>query len=246
VPDVIDEAFEVILEQRVPVFSVGLGDPKRERTDRCHQRGIRVIAMATTVADAKTLEASGVDAIVAQGGEAGGHRSMWVKPASRDTGCVGTLTLVPQVVDAVRVPVIAAGGIADGRGLVAALALGAQGVMLGTRFVATQESMAPPFFKQALLEAAGDQTLVTDVFTGLYARGLRNRFADEYEASGAAVLPPLLQLNAAQDVYVAAFLKGDREHYPMLAGQACGLIADIPTAADVVRSIMAEAERVRF
>jgi nitronate monooxygenase len=245
VPDLIDEAFEVILEERVPVFSVGLGDPERERSDRCHERGIRVIAMAATVADAKILEASGVDAIVAQGAEAGGHRSTWIKPATRDAACIGTIALVPQVVDSVRVPVIAAGGIVDGRGLVAALALGAQAVMLGTRFVATQESMAPAFFKQALLERNSDQTLVTDVYTGLYARGLRNRFAEEYEASRTGVLPPLVQSNAAQDVYAAALRKGDGDYYPMLAGQACGSIADTPSAADVVRAIMAEAERVR-
>jgi nitronate monooxygenase len=245
VPDLIDAAFEVILEERVPVFSVGLGNPGRDRTARCHERGIKVIAMAATVADARALAASGVDAIVAQGGEAGGHRSTWVKPGSANAASIGAMALVPQVVDAVDVPVIAAGGIADGRGLVAALCLGAQAVMLGTRFVATRESLAPAFFKQAVLERDSDATLVTDAFTGLYARALRNRFATEYEASGAPVLPPLVQTNAAQDVYVAALTKGDAEHYPMLAGQSCGLIADLPSAADVVSAVMAEAERVR-
>jgi nitronate monooxygenase len=243
VPDLIDAAFAVILDERVPVFSVGLGDPGRERTARCHDRGIRVLAMAATVADAKALEGAGVDAIIAQGGEAGGHRSTWVKPSSAQAASVGTMALVPQVVDAVRVPVIAAGGIADGRGLSAALCLGAQAVMLGTRFVATAESLAPAFFKRAVLERDGDATLVTDVYTGLYARGLRNRFATEYEASGAPVLPPLVQSNAAQDVYAAAVAAGDPEHYPMLAGQSCGLITDLPSAADVVVKLMAEAER---
>jgi nitronate monooxygenase len=246
VPDLIDAAFEAILEERVPVFSVGLGNPGVERTARCRERGIRVVAMAATVADAKALEAAGVDVIVAQGGEAGGHRSTWVKPSSPQIANVGTMALVPQVVDAVRVPVVAAGGIADGRGLAAALCLGAQGVMLGTRFVATQESLAPAFFKQAVLERDGDATLVTDVYTGLYARGLRNRFATEYEAAGAPVLPPLVQTNAAMDVYAAAFAKGDGEYYPMLAGQSTGLISDLPSAADVVATIMTEAERVRI
>jgi nitronate monooxygenase len=155
------------------------------------------------------------------------------------------MALVPQVVDAVDVPVIAAGGIADGRGLLAALCLGAQAVMLGTRFVATRESLAPAFFKQAVMEGDSDATLVTDAFTGLYARALRNRFATEYEASGAPVLPPLVQTNAASDVYVAALMKGDAEHYPMMAGQSLGLIADLPSAADVVSAVMSEAERVR-
>jgi nitronate monooxygenase len=244
VPDLIDDAFEVLLEQRVPVFSVGLGNPGPERVARCHARGIKVIAMAATLEDARALEAAGVDAIVAQGGEAGGHRSTWVKPSSAMDANVGTMVLVPQVADAVRVPVIAAGGIVDGRGLAAALCLGAQGVMLGTRFVATRESLAPAFVKQAILERDASATLVTDVFTGLYARGLRNRFATEYEASGAPVLPPLVQTHAAQDVYAHAFVKNEPDYYPMFAGQACGLITDLPSAAEVVANIMAEAARV--
>ena len=154
------------------------------------------------------------------------------------------MALVPEMVDAVRVPVVASGGIADGRGLVAALALGAQGVLLGTRFVATRESSAASFFKQAILDGKANDTRVTDVFTGLHARGIDNRFIDEYEASGAPVLPPLAQRNLAQDVYAAARAKGDREHFPMLAGQSLGMIRDLPGAADVVRSIIEEAERV--
>jgi nitronate monooxygenase len=245
VPDLIDEQVEAIIEAKVPVLSIGLGDPRQDRVARCRERGIRVMAMATTVEDARVLEASGVDVIVAQGGEAGGHRSTWVKPCSATASMVGTMTLVPEVVDSVRVPVVAAGGIADGRGLVAALALGAQGVLLGTRFVATRESMAVPFFKQAIVEGTADVTRVTDVFTGLYARGIQNRFIEEYERSEAPVLPPLAQANLAQDVYVAAAQKGDREHFPMFAGQSLGLIHDLPGAADVVRAMMEEAERVR-
>jgi nitronate monooxygenase len=218
IADLIDVQVEAIIESNVPVLSIGLGDPRQDRVARCRERGIRVMAMATTVDDARVLEASGVDVIVAQGGEAGGHRSTWVKPRSATASSVGTMTLVPEMVDSVRVPVVAAGGIADGRGLVAALALGAQGVLLGTRFVATRESMAAPFFKQAIVEGTADTTRVTDVFTGLYARGIDNRFIEEYERSGAPVLPPLAQRNLAQDVYAAAARKGDGEHFPMLAG----------------------------
>jgi nitronate monooxygenase len=244
-PDFLERQIDVIIEERVPVLSIGLGDPRHERVARCRERGIRVMAMATTVDDARALEASGVDVIAAQGGEAGGHRSNWVKPRSPQAASVGTMVLVPEIVDAVRVPVLAAGGIADGRGLVAALALGAQGVLLGTRFVATRESIAVQFFKEAILSGKADQTRVTDVFTGLYARGIKNRLMEDYEASEAPVLPGLTQRSIAQDLYTAAAKRGDREHFPMLAGQSLGIIHDLPGAADVVKAIMVEAERVR-
>jgi nitronate monooxygenase len=241
IPDTIDEAFEVILEERVPLWSIGLGDPGPQMVRRCHERGVRVIAMAATVEDAQVIEASGADAVVAQGMEAGGHRSTWIKPASREAANVGTLVLVPQVVDSIRVPVIAAGGIADGRGVAAALCLGASGAMLGTRFVATRESLVPLFWKQAIVEAGSDQTTNTDVFTGLYARGLANAFVKEYEASGAPVLPGLLQSSAAQDIYQASVAQGNRDYFPLLAGQSSGLIRDVPGAGDVVRAIVEEA-----
>lgn len=238
-PDVLDEAFEVVLEERVPVWSVGVGDPGPERVRRCHERGIKVIAMATTVEDSKALAASGVDAIVAQGGEAGGHRSVWKKGASPEA--VGTLVLVPQVVDAVSVPVIAAGGIVDGRGLLAALALGAGGVMLGTRFVATRESMAPDAWKRALLEKDGSETTLTNVFTGLQARVVHNSYVDEYAGSGTPTLPALIHYHAAQDIYSAAASRGDGDNFPLYSGQGIGLIHDLPGAAEVVARIVEEA-----
>jgi nitronate monooxygenase len=241
VPDLIAEAFETILEERVPVWSIGLGDPGPEMVRRCHKRGIKVVAMVATVEDARSVAASGVDAVVAQGMEAGGHRSTWIKPESREAACVGTMVLVPQVVDAVDVPVVAAGGIADGRGVAAALALGASGVMLGTRFVATREAGVPPFWKKAIVDGSSNATTNTDVLSGLYARAIRNTFTDEYAASGAPVLPALVHANAAQDVYNAAATQGNPEYFPLIAGQSAGLINDLPGAAEVVRTIVAEA-----
>jgi nitronate monooxygenase len=240
VRDVVGEAFEVILDERVPVWSIGLGDPGADRVRRCREVGVRVIAMAATVGDARTLAASGVDAIVAQGGEAGGHRSTWV-PGRAEAASVGTLALVPQVVDSVPVPVIAAGGIVDGRGLLAALALGASGVMLGTRFVATRESRAPEFWKRSLLERSGEDTTVTTAFTGLHARVVRNAFSEDYAASGAPTLPALMQSNAAQDIFGAAAARADGEHFPQFSGQGIGLIHDLPGAAEVVARLVAEA-----
>ena len=242
-PDLIDAEFEVILDERVPVWSIGLGNPEPAMVRRCHERGIKVMAMVATVEDARAVEQNGVDIIVAQGGEAGGHRSTWIKQP-REAATVATLTLVPQVVDAVRVPVVAAGGIADGRGVVAALALGAVGALLGTRFVATRESMASEVWKKRLLESDGAQTTLTEAYTGLWARSLPNRYTEDYAASGAPVLPALMQQRAAQDIFTTAARQGDAEHSMLYAGQSTGLVHDLPGAAEVVERIAREARAV--
>lgn len=240
-PDVIPENFQVILDERVPVFSIGLGDPGPAMVAECHRRGIKVIAMVSTVEDARAVDAAGVDAVVGQGGEAGGHRSHFEKPASAEIGTIGTMALIPAVADAVRVPVIATGGLADGRGLVAALALGASGILMGTRFVATRESLAPEMYKKALLERSGDATTLTDAFSGRFARAFRNAFTEAYVRSGAPVLPFFWQLSAASDIYQASAAQGTPDYFPMWAGQGAGLIRDLPSAAEVVETIVREA-----
>jgi len=244
VPDLVDGAIAVLLEERPPVFSTALGLPDAALVARCHARGIRVLAMVTSVADAREAEARGVDAVVAQGLEAGGHRSVGQRLPSGDVGQVATMVLVPQVVDAVRVPVVAAGGIADGRGLAAALALGASGAQLGTRFVATREAAGPEFRKKALLEADSGATVLTPVVSGLPARYLRNAFIAEYEASGAPVLPPLVQARAAEDIVAAAAAREALDYFPIAAGQSVGLVDDLPGAAEVVEAIVREARAV--
>jgi nitronate monooxygenase len=167
-PALVQRNFDVILDERVPLWSVGLGNPGKEMVARCHARGIKVMVMVTNVTDARTVADTGADFIVAQGTEAGGHRSSWSEGVEE----AGTMVIVPRIVDAVTQPVVAAGGIVDGRGLVAALALGASGVMLGTRFIATRESIAPTFFKQAVLGAGAADTVVSAAFTGLPMRTL--------------------------------------------------------------------------
>jgi len=240
-PDLIPESFQVILEEHVPVFSVRLGNPGAEMVEACHRRGIKVIAMVTTVEDARVVEATGLDAVVAQGAEAGGHRSHFVPPASREVGVVGTVALVPEVVDAVRLPVIAAGGIADGRGLVSALALGASGILMGTRFVATRESMAPEMHKKAILERSANATTLTDVLSGRLARVLRNAFTDAYTHSGASVLPFPWHYVTATDIYREATAQGNADYVPLWGGQSVGVIHDLPGAAEVVEIIVQEA-----
>lgn len=241
-PDLLAEAIDVIVGARVPVLSIGLGNPGADLAERCHRHGVAVIAMVATVDDARAVAEAGVDVVVAQGGDAGGHRSTWTKRPSAMEANIGTMALVPQIVDAVRQPVVAAGGIADGRGLVASLALGAVGVMLGTRFVACRESQAPPMYKQALLRSGSDVTTVTDAFSGYYARVLQNAFTREYEQSGAPVLPSLLQVSAADDIYRAAAAAGNPEYFPMWSGQSVGLIDDLPGAAEIIQAIVGEAE----
>jgi nitronate monooxygenase len=237
-PDLVQRNFEVILEERVPVWSIGLGNPGGEMVERCHALGIKVMAMVTNVADARAVSDARVDVIVAQGTEAGGHRSNW----HDQTDEAGTMVLVPRIVDAIRQPVLAAGGIVDGRGLIAALALGAGGVMLGTRFIATRESIAPPFFKDAVIAARPGDAVVSAAFTGLPMRTLRNRFTAEYGAT--PVLPPLLQSSVADDIFRAAAERGRADYFPMPAGESAGLISDLPSAADVVNHMMEDARRV--
>jgi nitronate monooxygenase len=240
-PDVIAASIETIIDERVPVWSIGLGLPNREMIDRCHERAVRVMVMVANVDDARAAADVGCDLIVAQGVEAGGHRSTWHADSADGTG---TFALVPEIVDSVAVPVIAAGGIADGRGLVAALALGAAGVMLGTRFVATRESMAPEFWKQAILRSGSAATMLTSSYTGYRSRVIRGRLAEDYEASGAPLLPGLVQAAMAQDIWMAAAAHDQPEYFPMYAGQSVGLIGHIPGAGEVVASIVAEAREV--
>lgn len=239
-PNYVPGAIEVILEERVPVFSVGLGNPPKTLVERFHQQGAKVIAMVCTVEDAKAVAQSGVDAVIAQGYEAGGHRSTWVKGPTPQHSAIGTLALVPQVVEAVGIPVIAAGGIANGRGIIAALALGAEGVLIGTRFVATRESLALDFYKEALRTRDGDATTITDAYSGLYARVIRNAFTSEYDQSRAPVLTGYVQASMTLDIVRSAAERRDTDYYPMWAGQGIGLIRDIPSAADVIAALVRE------
>ncbi|HZR26066.1 MAG TPA: nitronate monooxygenase [Vicinamibacterales bacterium] len=240
-PDYLADAIEVVLDERVPVWSVGLGLPSADLVARCHERGVLVMCMVANVDDARAADMAGADVIVAQGAEAGGHRSVWRADARSD---VTTMSLVPEVVDAVGKPVVAAGGIGDGRGLVAALALGASGILLGTRFVATKESKAPDFWKRAILESSSDRTTVTRSFTGLPARVLRNKFQQEYESSHTPVLPGLLQSSLEFDIWMAAAKENKPDYFPLYAGQSVGVIRDLPSAGEVVTTIMKEAQDV--
>jgi nitronate monooxygenase len=235
-----EEQLEVLLEQGVAVISFHFGTDAAT-VDKAHQAGAKVLCSATTVAEAKMLEQAGVDAIIAQGAEAGGHRGTFTVDYRQ--ALIGTLALVPQVVDAVSVPVIAAGGIMDARGLVACLALGACAVQLGTAFLGCPETSVSQAWRDSLQQAAAENTTVTEVFSGKPARGLRNRYIEEIEALNEPLLPYPAQYSVSRELRKAAGERGDKRFIPMWAGQGVGLLREQP-AATLVNRLVSESQQL--
>jgi NAD(P)H-dependent flavin oxidoreductase YrpB (nitropropane dioxygenase family) len=227
---------EAVLEQQPTVFSTAFGDPA-PYVDLAHEVGALHIHMVTDVREAIAAAKAGVDLIVAQGEEGGGH-----------VGLQSTLTLVPQVADAVDVPVVAAGGIGDGRGLAAALALGAEGVLMGTRFLATKEAPIPDGWKRAILDAAGHDTVRTSIPDyanesawpdPIAARAIRNAFLDRWLGREDEVRKLGRQLGEGlRD----ARRRDDPAEMNLLAGEVVGLIHDLPSARTLVERVVKEAE----
>lgn len=229
--------FEVVAALRPRVASFHFGLPEARFVDALKQAGTVILCSATTAAEARDLEARGVDAVIAQGWEAGGHQGFYLQDRPAQTG---TMALVPQIVDAVTVPVIAAGGIADGRGIAAALALGAAGVQLGTAFLTCPESAAPPPHRRALLAADGGATRMTRAFSGRPARGIVNRYM-EAMAAHEAELPDFPLLNAGTGPLRRASAQADSPDFVSLwSGQAVALNRELP-AADLVSALAEEA-----
>ena len=228
------------LEAGATVASVALGDPA-EAVDLARGAGAPLIAAASTVAEARRCADAGADVVVAQGAEAGGHRTTF---AADQAGAplIGTFALVPLVVDAVDVPVLAAGGVMDGRGLAAALALGAQGAQMGTRFLFAAEAKVAEPYRQRLLAARDVDTFVTDAVTGRPARWVRNRVTEGLEGAGGH-LGWGAQRAAVSDVWVAAGEAGEPELLPMLSGQAAALARDVMPSAEIVDEVVREAGR---
>jgi nitronate monooxygenase len=200
-----------------------------------------LIGTATTVDEAIALEKAQVDAIVAQGSEAGGHRATF--GSDFDSGMIGTISLVPQVVDAVTVPVIASGGIMDGRGIAAALALGASAVQMGTAFLTCDEAGVPEVYKKVILQAREHETRLTRAFSGRPARGIVNRFMTEFDAIDASgsILPFPLQNDLTRPLRSAAAKQGRAEFLSLWAGQGVRL-AQRRMAAQFVECLAIETE----
>lgn len=231
----LDEQLEAIWDISPAVLSVVFGVPSAELIDEARRRGIRVVGTATTVAEATALAEAGVDAIVATGMEAAGHRVSFLRPA--EDSLVGTFALIPQVVDAVDVPVIAAGGIADRRGVAAAFALGASGVQVGTAFLATEESATTDAHRAAIRATAADETVLTRAMSGRLARGARNRVVRAIEASG-TIAPFPMQNWLTGRFRTAANQQGLGELQGLWMGQVAPLIRH-DTAAEVFAELVA-------
>jgi len=220
-PTRFEDQARVLLDARVPVFSFIFGIPPREVLEDCRAKSIVTIGTATTPEEGAALREAGVDAIVASGFEAGGHRGSFLRSA--EDSLTGTLSLVPQITDKVKVPVIAAGGIADARGVIAALALGAEGVQMGTVFLACEESGASLLHRQALRGKKARQTALTKGFTGRLARGIHNRLLQELNQEGRAALPYPLQRSLVRNLAIPAEAAGRTDLLPLWAGQSANL-----------------------
>jgi nitronate monooxygenase len=243
---VFDEQLDAVCELRPAVFTTHLGDLTRAAMARLRDAGIRIGGAATSVAEARHLEAGGVDFVVAQGAEAGGHRGTFLGDA--DHAMTGTLALVRQIVHTVRVPVVAAGGIMDGAGVAAVLALGAQAAQLGTAFLVCAESGASLLHKKAVSSMDGDETIVTRAFTGKPARAIRNRFAEAAERERWPMLPFPVQAKLTGALRAASEAAGSIDQVAAWSGQAGSLARPLP-AAELVRLVTDEAidaiERLR-
>lgn len=216
-----EEQMHVILEEAIPVFSFTFGIPKPAWIKKLKSRHIRLIGTATTVAEARLLEKNGIDLVVAQAYEAGGHRGSFLYPC--EESLIGGMALIPQMADAVSLPVIAAGGIMDARGILAALMLGASGVQMGTAFISCRESKAHPSYQQALRCAEDRDTVLTRTFSGKLARGLKNRFIEKMEDASHLILDYPAQHALTKPMRNAAAEKDRIEYLSLWSGQASAL-----------------------
>jgi nitronate monooxygenase len=216
-----EDQARVIIDAKVPVFSFIFGIPPREMLDECRSKNIVTIGTATTPDEAVALADAGVDAIAASGFESGGHRGSFLRKA--EDSLFGTMSLVPLTVDAVDLPVIAAGGIGDARGVVAALALGADGVQMGTVFLAGADSGASRLHREALTSRKAGHTALTRGFTGRLARGIYNRLMEDVNRAGTEILPYPLQRGLVRNVAIAAEAAGRSDLLPLWAGQSANL-----------------------
>jgi enoyl-[acyl-carrier protein] reductase II len=238
VPESLERAADAIIEGGAAAFISGLGVPPPHLVKKFHDAGLKVMNVSGTVRHAIAAQAGGLDAVIAQGTEAGGH-----------TGRVAAMALVPQVVDAVKIPVVAAGSIVDGRGLAAALALGAQGAWVGTRFIATNEAHAGAMYKDVIVDASDEDTIVTRCYSGKPMRVFKNPYVMDWERRPQDIQSFPAQAMMSHQAGVMGGIGGqveglDRDKSAFAMGQGAGAIEAVMPAGDVVRQMAAEAEEV--
>jgi enoyl-[acyl-carrier protein] reductase II len=238
VPESLEQTADVIIEGGAAAFISGLGVPPPHLVKKFHDAGLKVMNVNGAVKHAKSAEAGGLDAVVAQGTEAGGH-----------TGRIAGMALIPQVVDAVKIPVIAAGSIVDGRGLAAALALGAQGVWLGTRFIASTEAHAGALYKDVILEANDEDTIISRSYSGKPMRVHQNEWTRDWESRPQDIqkFPAQAMLSSQAGVMggIGGQIEGlSRERSAFAMGQGSGGIRAVKSSREIIEEMMAEAEEV--
>ncbi len=228
----IEELLDVIIEEKVPVASYGKGNPKKI-IERTKPHGIINMPTMGSLKHALRAEKDGADAVIVQGTEGGGH-----------TGFVSTLVLIPIVASKVKIPIIAAGGIGNARGMVAALALGAEGISMGSRFIVTQEAPVPLHVKQYLVDKTEEDTIVTDNLTGVRCRVIKNGFAENMLDMVQKKVDPWETMKYGVGRIRMAYVEGDLEMGSLVFSQVCGLINDIPTCQELIDSIVTESEGI--
>ncbi|WP_281975370.1 NAD(P)H-dependent flavin oxidoreductase [Halobacillus litoralis] len=244
-PQVDEKLFEkqimVIKEQQVPVCSFTFGIPDQDIIKDLKNEGIVLIGTATTVEEAVLNEQSGMDVVVAQGSEAGGHRGTFSGSSSKSM--IGTMSLIPQVADQVSIPVVAAGGIMDGRGVRASMVLGAEGAQLGTAFVTCKESGAKQQHKEAILHTKETETVMTTSFSGKPARGIRNHFIEKMEGYEHELLDYPLQNSMTKGIRKEAAIQDRPEFMSLWSGQSPRLSQN-KSAAEIIQSIILQMEKI--
>ena len=232
-----EDQLDAVLQTGASAFSFAFGTIPSDTVHRLRNSGMYVMGTATTVKEAQALQELGVDAVIAQGGEAGGHRSTF--SGHFEAAMIGTLTLVPQVADAISIPVIASGGIMDGRGVAAALVLGASAAQLGTAFLTCKESGVPRSYKSAILSATEDSTALIRAFSGRPARGIVNRVARDYATGEKKIVPFPIQNALTRPMRNAAAKQDNSDYLSLWAGQGLRMAREC-SAAELVTSIAQE------
>ena len=236
-----EEQMKVIIEEKVPIFSFTFGIPSKKWLQELKTKNVKLIGTATSLQEAVLLEKSDIDIIVAQGSEAGGHRGTFVGKA--EDALIGINSLVPCLVDNLNVPIVAAGGIMDARGIVSSLILGAQGVQMGTAFLTCPESGIHPAFKKLLLQTKDDSTVLTKAFSGKLARGIRNKFIYRMKSNCKNILPYPIQHAITSPMRKLAMNQNCVDFMSMWAGQSASLSKGLP-ATQLIAELAINVEKL--